>query len=72
LPGADDDRDDDESFLEVVLPEVERCGDRDRAVRAEQLLWSGQYLGDVNRQRAELLEPAEQVWAAQTRPWWRR
>jgi uncharacterized membrane protein YccC len=72
LPGVDDDRDDDESFLEVVLPEVERCGDRDRAVRAEQLLWSGQYLGDVNRQRAELLEPAEQVWAVQTRPWWRR
>lgn len=63
---------DEQSFLEVVLPAIEKCGDRDRAARAERLLWSGQYLGDVNRQRAELLEPARQVRAAQTNPWWRR
>ncbi len=48
------------------------CGNPDRAARAERLLWSGQYLGDVNRQRAELLEPAAQVRAARARPWWRR
>jgi uncharacterized membrane protein YccC len=62
----------DDSFLDVVLPAVNSCGDADRAARAEQLLWSGQYLGDVNKQRAELLEPAAQVREAQTRPWWRR
>jgi uncharacterized membrane protein YccC len=61
-----------ESFLDVVLPVVDRCGDGDRAARAEQLLWSGQYLGDVDRLRADLLEPAEQVTTAQARPWWRR
>ena len=39
--------DDRRSFLDVVLPAVERCGDPTRP-RAEQLLWSGQYLGDVD------------------------
>jgi hypothetical protein len=72
LPQLADGREDDQSFLDVVLPEVQRCGDRTRASRAEQLLWSGQYLGDVNRQRADLLEPAEEVRAARSRPWWRR
>ena len=72
LPELRTDGEDDQSFLEVVLPAVEGCGDDERAARAEQLLWSGQYLGDVNRQRGELLTAAEQVRAAQTRPWWRR
>ena len=62
----------DDSFLDVVLPAVDSCGDQDRATRAERLLWSGQYLGDVNKQRGELLEPARQVRAAQSNPWWRR
>ena len=58
----------DDSFLDVVLPAVDSCGDPDRAARAEQLLWSGQYLGDVTKQRADLLEPAAQVRAAQGQP----
>lgn len=62
----------DDSFLEVVLPAVDACGDPDRATRAELLLWSGQYVGDVNRQRAELLEPAAQVQGARARSWWLR
>jgi uncharacterized membrane protein YccC len=62
----------DDSFLDVVLPAVEQCGDPDRAARAEQLLWSGQYLGDVNTLRADLIEPAAQVGAARARSWWRR
>jgi uncharacterized membrane protein YccC len=61
-----------EPFLEVVLPAIDRCGDRDRASRAEQLLWSGQYLGDVDQLREDLLVPAEQVAAARARTWWRR
>lgn len=61
-----------DSFLDVVLPAVDSCGDPDRALRAEQLLWSGQYLGDVDQLRADLLEPAGQVGAAQSRSWWRR
>jgi uncharacterized membrane protein YccC len=70
VPPADDaDR---ESFLEVVLPAIDRCGDRDRAVRAEQLLWSGQYLGDVDQLRDDLVVPAEQVEAARAQTWWRR
>ncbi|HEY8301091.1 MAG TPA: FUSC family protein [Jatrophihabitans sp.] len=59
------------SFLDVVLPAVHGCGDADRVTRAEQLLWSGQYLGDVDRLRADLIEPAGQVAAAQAHPWWR-
>jgi hypothetical protein len=61
-----------ESFLDVVLPVVEGCGDSDRAARAEQLLWSGQYLGDVDQLRPHLLEPAAQVSTARSRPWWQR
>lgn len=61
-----------ESFLDSVLPAVHGCGDPDRAARAEQLLWSGQYLGDVDQLRAELMEPAALIGAARTRPWWRR
>ncbi len=60
------------SFLEIVLPAVERCGDADRALRAEQLLWAGQYVGDVDQLRRDLLAPATQVAAARTQPWWRR
>jgi uncharacterized membrane protein YccC len=62
----------DDSFLDVVLPAVNGCGDADRATRAEQLLWSGQYLGDVNNLRADLVEPAAQVSAARARSWWHR
>jgi uncharacterized membrane protein YccC len=62
----------DESFLDVVLPAVHNCGDADRAVRAEQLLWSGQYLGDIDRLRPELIKPAEQVGAARASRWWHR
>jgi hypothetical protein len=61
----------DASFLEVVLPVVETCDDGQRA-QAERLLWSGQYLGDVDRLRADLLEPARQIAAARSRPWWGR
>ncbi|MGI8664620.1 MAG: hypothetical protein ACR2N4_01065 [Jatrophihabitans sp.] len=61
-----------ESFLQVVLPAVDRCGDAELAARAEQLLWSGQYLGDVTQLRSHLIEPAGQVVAAGARPWWRR
>ena len=53
-----------ESFLDVVLPAVQSCGDPERAAGAERVLWSGQYLGDVDRFRLELLAPAEQVRAA--------
>jgi uncharacterized membrane protein YccC len=60
-----------ESFVDVVLPAVDRCGDPDRAARAEQLLWSGQYLGDVDQLRPELLEPAGQVRTAGAASWWR-
>lgn len=59
-----------ESFLDVVLPAVERCGDAARASRAERLLWAGQYLGDVSRLRTKLIGPAEQVRDARTVPWW--
>jgi hypothetical protein len=60
-----------ESFLDVVLPAVDRCGDTDRAARAEILLWSGQYLGDVDQLRRDLITPAAEVRAARTLPWWR-
>ena len=43
------------SFLDVVLPAVDKCGDADRAAGAERLLWAGQYVGDVDRVRAELV-----------------
>ena len=60
-----------DSFLDVVLPAVHGCGDADRATRAEQLLWSGQYLGDVDRLRPDLVGPAGEVAAARAHPWWR-
>src|SRR5439155_23733562 len=66
---ADGHTDSAESFLEVVLPVVETCDDALRA-QAERLLWSGQYLGDVDRLRPERLEPARHVAAARARPWW--
>jgi hypothetical protein len=61
-----------ESFLEVVLPAVDGCGDADRAARAERLLWAGQYLGDVDQLRADLLEPAAKIASAGATPWWHR
>ncbi len=60
-----------ESFVDVVLPALDSCGDPDRAARAEQLLWSGQYLGDVDQLRPQLLEPAGQVRTARAMSWWR-
>ena len=62
----------DGSFLEVVLPAVDRCGDPGLADRAERLLWSGQYLGDVDQLRAHLVPRAERLRAVRSRPWWRR
>ncbi|HKD97268.1 MAG TPA: FUSC family protein [Micromonosporaceae bacterium] len=61
-----------DSFLDAVVPAVDRCGDPDRAEQAERLLWSGQYIGDINRLRAELLTPTDQVHRTLLRPWWRR
>ena len=60
-----------ESFLDVVLPAVRSCGDPDRAARAERLLWSGQYLGDVDQLRSELVEAAGHVGVARAHKWWR-
>ena len=60
-----------ESFLDLVLPAVHSCGDPARAARAEQVLWSGQYLGDVDRLRADLLPPGRQVHDARSMSWWR-
>jgi uncharacterized membrane protein YccC len=60
------------SFLEVVLPAVDYRPDPESATHAEQLLWSGQYLGDVDQLRPYLVEPAQQVATARNRPWWRR
>jgi uncharacterized membrane protein YccC len=61
-----------DSFVDVVLPAVEQCGDPDCADRAERLLWSGQYLGDVDQLRPHLVDPATVVAAARSRPWWQR
>jgi uncharacterized membrane protein YccC len=61
-----------ESFLELVLPEVDRCPDAEAATHAEQLLWAGQYVGDVDQLRGYLVEPAGRVVDARRRPWWRR
>ncbi len=60
------------SFLEVLLPAIDACGDPTEAERAERLLWSGQYVGDVDRLRGELLVSARQVATARRRPWYRR
>jgi hypothetical protein len=51
---------------------VDKCGDDSRAEQAERLLWSGQYIGDINRLRGELLGPAEQVRSIHRKPWWER
>jgi hypothetical protein len=61
-----------DSFLDVVLPAVDRCHRPERAEHAERLLWSGQYLGDVDQVRGDLVEPARVVSAARLRPWWTR
>jgi hypothetical protein len=60
------------SFLEVVLPAVDGGRDAAAATHAEQLLWSGQYVGDLDQLRPYLLEPAAQVAKARARPWWQR
>lgn len=60
-----------DSFLDVVLPAVRACDEAQRT-QAERLLWSGQYLGDVDRLRVDLLEPAQEVAKARARPWWER
>ncbi|MBO3744845.1 FUSC family protein [Streptosporangiaceae bacterium NEAU-GS5] len=62
----------DQSFLDVVLPSVAACRDRRHAERAEMLLWSGQYIGDVSRLRADLVEPAGQIAVTRRRPVWTR
>jgi uncharacterized membrane protein YccC len=59
------------SFLDVVLPAVDHCPDGKCAEQAERLLWSGQYIGDVDQLRTDLLGPARQVVTAEARPWWR-
>lgn len=59
------------SFLDVVLPAVDHCADGKCAEQAERLLWSGQYVGDVDQLRADLVEPAREVVIAEARPWWR-
>ena len=64
--------DGDESFLDVVVPAVDKCGDESRAEQAERLLWSGQYIGDINQLRGELLGPAGQVRGMHRKPWWER
>ena len=60
----------DESFLDIVLPAVDRCGDPDRAARAERLLWSGQYVGDVSQVRPGLIAPANEIGIRRKVPWW--
>jgi uncharacterized membrane protein YccC len=60
----------DESFLDIVLPAVDRCGDPDRAARAERLLWSGQYVGDVSQVRPGLIAPANEIGVRRKVPWW--
>jgi uncharacterized membrane protein YccC len=58
------------SFLEIVLPAVDQCGDPDRAARAERLLWSGQYVGDVSQVRTSLIAPANEIGVRRGMPWW--
>ncbi|HEY2792147.1 MAG TPA: FUSC family protein [Micromonosporaceae bacterium] len=60
------------SFLDVVLPAIDDCGDSARAEVAERLLWSGQYVGDVNRLRGDLVGPAGQVQEVRSRSRWLR
>lgn len=62
----------DESFLQVLLPAVHVCGDPDQAQAAEQLLWAGQYIGDVSRLRADLVEPATEIREIRRTPRWAR
>jgi len=49
---------------------VDGCGDPGRAELAERLLWSGQYIGDVNRMREDLVARPARSWppAATIRP----
>ncbi|MGI8879822.1 MAG: hypothetical protein ACR2KJ_04775 [Jatrophihabitans sp.] len=60
----------DESFLQVLLPAVHVCGDPSQAEAAEQLLGAGQYIGDVSRLRADLVEPAAEIRAIRRTPRW--
>ncbi|HEY1486486.1 MAG TPA: FUSC family protein [Micromonosporaceae bacterium] len=60
------------SFLDVVLPAIDGCGDPGRAMQAERLLWSGQYVGDVNRLRIELVKPTMKIRDARRRAAWLR
>jgi uncharacterized membrane protein YccC len=60
------------SFLDVILPAIDGCGDPTRADLAERLLWSGQYVGDVNRMRLDLVEPAGHVREIGKRAVWLR
>ncbi len=60
------------SFVDVVIPAVDKGRDAQRATRAERLLWAGQYIGDINRLRGDLVDPAHQVRTVLDRPWWRR
>ncbi len=60
------------SFLDVILPAIHGCGDPTRADMAERLLWSGQYVGDVNRMRVELVNPVGMVREIRQRAAWLR
>ncbi len=60
------------SFLDVVLPAINGCGDPTRAELAERLLWSGQYVGDVNRMRLDLVAPVMQLREVRNRASWLR
>jgi uncharacterized membrane protein YccC len=59
-----------ERFLDAVLPTIGGCGDAVRAARVERLLWTGQYVGDVDRLRMTLVAPAGEVAAARARRVW--
>jgi uncharacterized membrane protein YccC len=61
----------DESFLDLILPQLGSSPDSGRAEQAERILWSGQYLGDVNRLRIDLFGPVAEISARRKRPWWR-
>jgi hypothetical protein len=59
-----------DSFVQVVLPVLDRSGDEARAEQVERMLWTAQYVGDIDRLRTDLLGPAAQVVDARTVPWW--
>lgn len=52
----------------MILPVVVACHGQGEAEHAERLLWSGQYLVDINQVRADLVKPAEQIRAARQSP----